>query len=76
MATKSTKEVVAEATKEVKSWLNKDTMDKIIKTLSYLPIPLAVILGIWGGSDAMVYVEAGIACLISLCSFIELFLKD
>lgn len=75
MAVKSKKEIQASVKAEVKSWFNKETMDKIIQTLSYLPIPAAAIMAIWG-VDYIAYVEAALAILISICSFIKLFLKD
>ena len=76
MAVKSKKEIKESVKNEVQSWFNKDFLDKVKRTLEYLPIPCGVILGIWGGADLVVYVEAGLAVLISIVSFIELFVKD
>lgn len=73
--TKALKEVVEEAKTEVKSWLNKDTMEKIIKTINYIPVPVAALGLIWG-FDVSLYVTAFCGILVSICEFVKLFLKD
>lgn len=69
--TKSTKEVV----EEVSSSITKDTLDKIIKTCEYLVIPISTVAAIWG-FDISTYVAAGMAVIISICTFAKLFIKE
>lgn len=72
MATVKTKKEIVE---EVKGKFNKDTMDKIIKTINYIPVPVLALGTIWG-FDISVYVTAFCAILSSICEFAKLFIKE
>lgn len=54
--------------------MNKATMDKIIETVNYLAVPVAVVAGIWG-LDISVYTAAGCGAIASVLEFVKLFLK-
>ena len=62
------------AKKEVKQ-SKKEIIDKIIKTCEYLIVPVGVIGGIWG-FDVTVYASAIIGILVSVLTFVKLFIKD
>lgn len=66
---------VSEVVEEVKASITKDTIDKIKRTLEYILAPLCGVFLIWG-LDYTVYITAGIGVLISILSFIELFIKE
>ena len=55
--------------------MNKETMDKITKTVEYLIAPLTAVLGIWN-IDAGVYVAAGAGVVVSVLAFVKLFIKE
>lgn len=52
-----------------------EIMDKIISTCDYLILPVAGVASIWG-ADIAVYCTAGFGALISVLSFVKLFIKD
>lgn len=54
---------------------NKEIIDRLIKTCEYLIVPVAGVAAIWG-YDIAVYSTAFFGMLISILSFIELFVKD
>lgn len=54
--------------------MSKDTMEKIIKTVEYLAIPVATVAAIWG-FDISVYTTAACGAIVSVLSFVKLFLK-
>lgn len=54
--------------------MTKDVCDKIIKTVEYLAIPVATVASIWG-FDISIYVTAGCGAIVSMLTFVRLFLK-
>lgn len=63
------------ATKVEVKQSKKEIIDKIIKTCEYLIIPIGVICGIWG-FDITVYASAFLGIVVSILTFIKLFIKD
>lgn len=55
--------------------MRKETLNKIIQTIEYLILPITGVASIWG-LDIGVYVSSGAGALISLLSFVGLFLKN
>lgn len=53
----------------------KEILDKIIETIEYLTLPICGVASIWG-FDISVYVSAGAGALVSVLSFIKLFVKE
>ncbi len=49
-------------------------IDKLIATVEYLTLPVTGVASIWG-IDAGVYVSAGAGALVSVLSFVKLFVK-
>ena len=54
--------------------MSKKTIDKLIKTCEYLVIPVAGVAAIWG-YDWTLYSAAFFGMIISILSFVELFVK-
>lgn len=52
-----------------------NVIDKIIKTVEYLIAPVTGVLAIWD-IDAGAYVAAGAAMIVSILTFVKLFVKD
>ena len=52
-----------------------EIIDKSIKTVEYLIAPLTAVLAIWD-IDAGVYVAAGAGVIVSILTFVKLFVKD
>jgi hypothetical protein len=59
---------------EVKT-TKKDIIDKTIKTVEYAIAPLTAILAIWD-IDAGIYIAAGAGVIVSILTFVKLFVKD
>jgi hypothetical protein len=59
---------------EVKT-TKKDIIDKTIKTVEYAIAPLTAILAIWN-IDAGIYIAAGAGVIVSILTFVKLFVKD
>lgn len=59
---------------EVKT-TKKDIIDKTIKTVEYAIAPLTAIASIWG-LDIGIYIAAGAGVIISILTFVKLFIKD
>lgn len=59
---------------EVKT-TKKDIIDKTIKTVEYAIAPLTAILAIWD-VDAGIYIAAGAGVIVSILTFVKLFVKD
>jgi hypothetical protein len=53
----------------------KEIIERSIKTCEYLIIPVAGVAAIWG-YDIAVYSTAFFGMLISILSFVELFIKE
>ena len=53
----------------------KEILDKSIKTVEYLIAPLTAVLAIWD-LDCGVYVAAGAGVIVSILTFVKLFVKD
>jgi hypothetical protein len=53
----------------------KEIIERSIKTCEYLIVPVAGVAGIWG-YDIAVYSAAFFGMLISILSFVELFIKE
>jgi hypothetical protein len=51
-----------------------EIIDKTIKTVEYLIAPLTAVLAIWD-IDAGVYIAAGAGMIVSILSFVKLFIK-
>lgn len=62
------------AKKQVKQ-SKKDIIDKIIKTVNYLIAPVTAVFAIWD-LDVGVYVAAGAGMIVSILSFVKLFIKE
>lgn len=60
--------------KEVKT-SKKETIEKIIKTVEYLIVPVAGVAAIWG-FDISVYVSAVAAAIIGVLKCVEVFVKE
>lgn len=58
-----------------KKMTKKEIIDRLIKTCEYLIIPVAGVAAIWD-YDIAVYSTAFFGMLISILSFVELFVKD
>lgn len=54
--------------------MSKETINKLIKTCEYLVIPVAGVAAIWG-YDWTLYSAAFFGMIISILSFVELFVK-
>lgn len=52
-----------------------EIIDKSIKTVEYLIAPLTAVLAIWD-LDCGVYVAAGAGVIVSILTFVKLFVKD
>lgn len=59
---------------EVKT-TKKDIIDKTIKTVEYAIAPLTAILAIWN-IDSGIYIAAGAGVIVSILTFVRLFVKD
>lgn len=59
---------------EVKT-TKKDIIDKTIKTVEYAIAPLTAILAIWD-IDAGIYIAAGAGVIVSILTFVKLFVKE
>jgi hypothetical protein len=59
---------------EVKT-TKKDIIDKTIKTVEYAIAPLTAILAIWD-IDAGIYIAAGAGVIVSILTFVKLFIKE
>lgn len=53
----------------------KEIIDKTIKTVEYLIVPVAGVAAIWG-FDISVYVTAVAGALIGILKCVEVFVKD
>ena len=53
----------------------KETIEKIIKTVEYLIIPVSGVAAIWG-FDVSVYVAAVAAAIIGVLKCVEVFIKE
>lgn len=62
------------AKKEVKQ-TKKDIIDKCIKTVEYLILPVTTVLSIWN-LDCGIYVAAIAGFIISGLKLVEVFIKD
>jgi len=51
-----------------------EIIDKTIKTIEYLIAPVTAVLAIWD-IDAGVYVASGAGMIVSILSFVKLFVK-
>ena len=61
--------------KEVKKTITKtEIIDKCIKTVEYLIAPVTAVLAIWG-LEVGIYVSAFCGMLISILTFVKLFMK-
>ena len=54
--------------------MKKETVEKIIKTVEYSIAPVTAILAIWD-IDAGAYVAACAGMIVSILSFVKLFIK-
>jgi hypothetical protein len=52
-----------------------EIIDKVIKTVEYAIAPVTAILAIWD-LDAGVYVASGAGVIVSILTFVKLFVKD
>ena len=59
---------------EVKT-TKKDIIDKTIKTVEYLIAPVTAVASIWG-LDIGLYISACSGMLVSILTFVKLFVKD
>lgn len=59
---------------EVKT-TKKDIIDKTIKTVEYAIAPVTAVASIWG-FDAGIYIAAGAGVIVSILTFVKLFIKD
>lgn len=57
-----------------KQMTKTEIIDKTIKTIEYLIAPATAVLAIWD-IDAGTYVAAGAGMIISILSFVKLFIK-
>lgn len=51
-----------------------EIIDKVIKTIEYLIAPITAVLAIWD-VDAGVYVASGAGVIVSILTFVKLFVK-
>lgn len=58
-----------------KKMTKKEIIDRLIKTCEYLIIPVAGVVAIWD-YDISVYSTAFFGMLISILSFVKLFIKE
>lgn len=60
----------------VKNKMTKtEIIDKTIKTVEYLIAPVTAVLAIWD-IDAGMYIAAGAGMLVSILTFVKLFVKE
>ena len=52
-----------------------EIIDKTIKTVEYLIAPVTAVLAIWD-IDAGMYIAAGAGMIVSILSFVKLFVKE
>lgn len=52
-----------------------EIIDKTIKTVEYLIAPVTAVLAIWD-IDAGMYIAAGAGMLVSILTFVKLFVKE
>jgi hypothetical protein len=57
-----------------KTMTKTEIIDKTIKTVEYLIAPITAVLAIWD-IDAGMYVAAGAGMIVSILTFIKLFVK-
>lgn len=62
------------AKKEQAKMSKSEIIDKIIKTVEYAIAPVTAILAIWD-LDAGVYVASGAGVIVSILTFVKLFVK-
>lgn len=60
---------------EVVKTSKKETIEKIIKTVEYLIVPVAGVAAIWG-FDISVYVAAVAGAIIGVLKCVEVFVKE
>lgn len=53
----------------------KETIEKVIKTVEYLIVPVGGVAAIWG-FDISVYVAAVAAAIIGVLKCVEVFIKE
>lgn len=58
-----------------KKMTKTEIIDKTIKTVEYLIAPVTAVLVIWD-IDAGMYIAAGAGMIVSILSFVKLFVKD
>lgn len=63
------------AKKEEVKMTKTEIIDKCIKTLNVLVIPVTTIIAIWWDFDAAVYVSATVGAINGVLELIELYLK-
>lgn len=63
------------AKKQEVKMTKKEIIDKTIKTVEYAIAPLTAILAIWN-IDAGIYIAAGAGVIVSILTFVKLFVKD
>lgn len=63
------------AKKEQTKLSKTEIIDKVIKTVEYAIAPVTAILAIWD-LDAGVYVASGAGVIVSILTFVKLFVKD
>lgn len=63
------------AKKQEVKMTKKEIIDKTIKTVEYLIAPVTAVLSIWD-IDAGMYIAAGAGMIVSILSFVKLFVKD
>lgn len=52
-----------------------EIINKVIKTIEYLITPITAALAIWN-LDAGIYVASGAGIIVSILTFVKLFIKD
>ncbi|MBO5704936.1 MAG: hypothetical protein J6R99_02870 [Alphaproteobacteria bacterium] len=62
------------AKKEQAKMSKSEIIDKVIKTVEYAIAPVTAILAIWS-VDAGVYVASGAGVIVSILTFVKLFVK-
>lgn len=62
------------AKKEQAKMTKAEIIDKVIKTVEYAIAPVTAILAIWS-VDAGVYIAAGAGAIVSILTFVKLFVK-